>query len=309
MSALTDLFTAMANKIRSKTGTQTTYTPSEMASDGIDDVYDAGVASVPTPTSITPSNASPVTLTANTAVKPTANGYAIENYTSVTPSNSSPVDLARDAIYKMEGAGKAIASCYSITPSNSSPVQLASGYILKMTGNGYAIESYSSITPSNTSPVALSSGSIYKMSGAGKAVLSVTSKTPSDSSPASVTANSIIQPSAAGYLVSNTPVALYNPDVTWQGNISSNGTKSITVTQTPRLVIHSYARYGDTNGYTVTRINDVLNNKHSDAYYLSSGYGEDKNADGLVGLTVSSTSITVNPNRSYTTRNMVFVFY
>ena len=63
MSALTDLFTAMANKIRTKTGTQTTYTPSEMVSDGIDDVFDAGVESATTP--ITPSNASPAGMTAN----------------------------------------------------------------------------------------------------------------------------------------------------------------------------------------------------------------------------------------------------
>lgn len=44
MSALTDLFTALANKIRSKTGTATTYTPPQMVSSGIDDVYNAGVA-------------------------------------------------------------------------------------------------------------------------------------------------------------------------------------------------------------------------------------------------------------------------
>lgn len=42
MSALTDLFTSMANKIRNKTGGSDTYTPAEMVSDGIDDVYDAG---------------------------------------------------------------------------------------------------------------------------------------------------------------------------------------------------------------------------------------------------------------------------
>jgi hypothetical protein len=308
MSALTDLFTAMANKIRSKTGTATTYTPSEMASDGIDDVYDAGVASVPTPTSITPSNSSPVTLTANTAVKPTANGYAISSYDTITPSDDSPVSLSNGAFYKISGGGKAVRTVTNITPS-STPQYFSSGFVAKMNGRGYVIDSYTSETPSNSSPVSLSSGSIYKMGGAGYAIASYSSKTPSDSNPPSVASGDIIKAGGAGYLVKNTPVALYNPDVTWQGNISSKGTKTITVTQTPRLVIHSFARYGDTNGYTVTRINDVLNNKHSDAYYLSSGYGENKNADGLVGLTVSSTSITVNPNRSYTTRNMVFVFY
>lgn len=41
MSALTDLFTALANKIRSNLGVSDTYTPTEMVS-AIDDVYDAG---------------------------------------------------------------------------------------------------------------------------------------------------------------------------------------------------------------------------------------------------------------------------
>lgn len=284
MSALTDLFTAMANKIRSKTGTATTYTPSEMASDGIDDVYDAGVASVPTPTSITPSNSSPVPLGGFTP-------YIINSGSAA------------------ERQGYAIESFSNIVPSNASPVSLTSGSIHKLGGNGYAISNYSSKTPSNASPSGLVSGEIYKMSASGFAIAHYSSETPSDSNPPSVASGDIIKAGGAGYLVENAPIDLYNPDVTWQGNISANGTKTITVTKTPRLVIHSYARYGDTNGYTVTRINDVVNNKHSDAYYLSSGYGEDKNADGLVGLTVSSTSITVNPNRSYTTRNMVFVFY
>ena len=40
MSALTTLFSSLANKIRSKTGGSDTYTPPEMV-DAIDDVYDA----------------------------------------------------------------------------------------------------------------------------------------------------------------------------------------------------------------------------------------------------------------------------
>lgn len=307
MSALTDLFTSMANKIRSKTGTATTYTPSEMASDGIDDVYDAGVASATT--SITPSNASPVAMSANTGYKPTTAGYAISSYNSITPSDISPATLYANGIYKIGGnGGKAVEDISGLMPSNSSPASVVVGKVYQATGAGKAIASYSSVTPSNYSPATLSSGSIYKMDGSGKAVASVTSKTPSDSSPASVTANSIIQPTAAGYLVENVPIALYNPDVTWQGNISANGTKSITVTKTPRLVIHTFARYGDNSGYSATRINDVANNKHASAWYLGS-YNEELNTSGLAGLTVSSTSITVDPGRNYTTRNLVFVFY
>lgn len=225
MSALTDLFTAMANKIRSKTGTQTTYTPSEMASDGIDDVYDAGVASVPTPTSITPSNASPVTLTANTAVKPTASGKAVASVTNIYPSNSSPVPLGGFTPYivnsgsSTERQGYAIESFSNIVPSNASPVSLTSGSIVKLGGNGYAVSSYSSKTPSNTSPASLVHGEIYKMSGSGYAIGSYSSKTPSDSNPPSVAANSFIKPTAEGYLVESDPTT--NPTLIGTKTVAS----------------------------------------------------------------------------------------
>ena len=173
MSALTDLFTAMANKIRSKTGTQTTYTPSEMVSDGIDDVFDAGVASVPQPTSITPSTSSPVSLTADTPVKPTASGVAIAAYADIQPSNSNPPVLVKPADPStppyicriVTNSGYAILSYSSITPSNSSPVSLSSGSFYKPSASGFAISSYSSKTPSTTnrSYESLSSGTINKI--------------------------------------------------------------------------------------------------------------------------------------------------
>ena len=169
MSALTDLFTDLANKIRSKTGTSTTYTPLEMVSDGIDDVYSAGYdagGGGATGIPITPSNASPVNLTTGDSYQMLADGYAIASYTNVTPSNSNPVTLSNDTICKMNGAGKAVASVTNITPSNSSPVSLSSGSIHKMDGAGYAIQSYSDLTPSS-SPSSVSSGSIYKMGGSG----------------------------------------------------------------------------------------------------------------------------------------------
>ena len=58
-----------------------------------------------TPTSITPSNSSPVALTANTPVNPTAAGYAIESYSSKTPDDSTPPTVASGDIVKMGGAG------------------------------------------------------------------------------------------------------------------------------------------------------------------------------------------------------------
>ena len=211
MSALTDLFTAMANKIRSKTGTATTYTPLQMVSDGIDDVYAAGydaggggAAGIP----ITPSNASPVSLTTGDSYEMLADGYAISSYTNVTPSNSSPVSLSNNTIYKTGGAGVAIASYSSVTPSNASPVTLSSGSIYKMGGAGKAVASVTDATPSNSSPVSLTSGTIYKMGGAGKAVASVTDITPSDSSPVSMSSGSIYKAGSAGYAIASNPTSV-----------------------------------------------------------------------------------------------------
>lgn len=140
MSALTDLFTAMANKIRSKTGTQTTYTPSEMVSNGIDDVFDAGVASVPTPTSITPSNATPANLTANIPVKPTNIGYAIRSFDDLLPSNTNPASIVDGNMYRATYNGYAILSYSNRTPSDTSPASVSSGAIIKASSSGYFVK-------------------------------------------------------------------------------------------------------------------------------------------------------------------------
>lgn len=115
------------------------------------------------PTSITPSDANPVALTANTAVKPTANGYAIASEpTSVTPSDSSPVTLTSGGIYRMAGSGKAVANVNSISPSTNMP-SLTAGNIYKPNNNGYAISAYTTITPSDSNPPALTGGSVYRV--------------------------------------------------------------------------------------------------------------------------------------------------
>ena len=148
MSALTDLFTTMANKIRSKTGTATTYTPAQMASTGIDDVYAAGAASVPAPTNITPSDATPAAMSANTNYHATTNGYAVESVRNCTPSNSSPSGLTGGKVYKMSNNGVAISSYDAMYPS-STPQTFISGNFYKATGGGYVVKSvidYSSPT-------------------------------------------------------------------------------------------------------------------------------------------------------------------
>lgn len=199
MSALTDLFQSMANKIRSKTGTATTYTPPQMVSDGIDDVFDAGVASATT--SITPSNASPVALTADTGYKPTRSGYAIQSYSTATPNNVSPPTLAVDSIYQI-----------GIMPSGN---------------NGYLIKNYLSCTPSNSSPIPLSSG-FYKVSGTGKAVATITDVTPS-SSPTSVSADDIVHIGGSGVIVDSIPTPTsITPSNSSPATITSGGLYSAT---------------------------------------------------------------------------------
>lgn len=237
MSALTDLFTAMANKIRSKTGTQTTYTPLEMVSDGIDDVYAAGYdaggggggGGIP----ITPSNASPVSLTSGESYEMQANGYAISSYTNLSPSNSSPVTLSDDTIYKTNGTGKAIQSLSDVTPSNVSPVSLTSGAIYKMGGAGKAVASVADITPSDSSPAALTSGSIYKAGGAGYAIASSpTSVTPSSSG--TYFSSGIKKMASSGYAYSAQPTPCKVGNVT----MSSSTTTTITLGFQPKYICY-----------------------------------------------------------------------
>lgn len=156
------------------------------------------------PTSITPSNSSPVALTANTAVEPTTSGYAIESYTNATPE-VYPQSISQGGIYKFARSGQYIQGISYITPSNVSPVQMnINGAYYIQTNGGYAIKSYSSITPSNSNPVGLSSGSIYKMGGSGKAVESITNVTPS-STPVSVSTNDVVKIGGSGVIVDSVP--------------------------------------------------------------------------------------------------------
>lgn len=58
-----------------------------------------------TPTSITPSNTTPVALTSGTAVTPTANGYAINSYITAAPSDIPPTLIEAGDIIKASGSG------------------------------------------------------------------------------------------------------------------------------------------------------------------------------------------------------------
>lgn len=118
-------------------------------------------AQVVTPTSITPSNSSPVAMASGTAYEPTANGYAIEsNPATLTPNNTNPPSITNNTIYRGGGSGYAIVSSPStLTPNNTTPPSISSNTIYKGGGNGYAIQSYTDISQSQlNSGVYFSSG-------------------------------------------------------------------------------------------------------------------------------------------------------
>lgn len=293
-------------------------------------------------TPITPSNSSPVALTANTSVKPTTNGYAIASYdsvtpsstpesvasgdivkiggsgvivdaiptpTSITPSNSNPVPMYANTAYEPTVRGIAIADFINAVPSNSSPQSLVSGNIYKSQGNGYGIESYNSITPSNSSPVSLTSGEFYKPSASGYAISSYSSKTPSDTSPASVSSGAIIKASSSGYLVKNTPVNLGAPDIVSQANMSANSSRNITVTKTPRYVIFLMIRNSDSTGRSYGWCYDVQNSQYEYFNYTADGYGHTEDTGTLSNITVTSSSVTVTNTTAATCRTHVLIYY
>ena len=79
-----------------------------------------------TPTDITPSDSSPVALSANGVYKALAAGYAIESYSSKTPDDTTPPTVSNGEIVKMGGAGYLYATQQSggvtLTPSQKTAV-------------------------------------------------------------------------------------------------------------------------------------------------------------------------------------------
>lgn len=115
MSALTDLFTSLANKIRSKLGTSTTYTPSQAIS-AIDDVYDKGLADGATPTQEKTTTAG----TSATTVTPDS-GYALSKVTvNPTPSQTKSATPSTSAQTITPDSGKLLSS---VSVSAISPVR------------------------------------------------------------------------------------------------------------------------------------------------------------------------------------------
>lgn len=138
------------------------------SSDGYDG-YSSVEVNVPTvtPTSITPSNASPVALTSGNAVTPSANGYAIESYFSRVPSNTTPGYYNPDDIIRVVNkGGYLVESITSVTPS-STPRSILKNNLVLFKGNGVIVDTITDITPSDSSPASVSSGDIIKASASG----------------------------------------------------------------------------------------------------------------------------------------------
>lgn len=105
MSALTDIFTSLANKIRSRLGTTTTYTPAQAIA-AIDDVYEKGKSegATPTQTKTVTAGTSATTVTPDT-------GYALSSVTvNPTPSQSKSATPSTSAQTISPDSGKLLSS-------------------------------------------------------------------------------------------------------------------------------------------------------------------------------------------------------
>ena len=72
-----------------------------------------------TPTSITPSNATPAAMSSGEIYQATASGYAIASYDSKTPDDTTPPSVTSGEIVKMGGAGYLYATEQSGAPTLS----------------------------------------------------------------------------------------------------------------------------------------------------------------------------------------------
>ena len=153
-------------------------------------------------TQITPSNSSPVALTANGAVKPTTSGFAIKTYESHTPY-ATPISVLSGEIVRFVGSGKVVDQIGSVTPDNTSPVSLASGSTVYINADGYAIEDYTVATPSNTSPAVIFGGVPAIPTTSGYAIESYNSITPSNADPVLIWDNEPVIPTTTGIAIEN----------------------------------------------------------------------------------------------------------
>ena len=153
------------------------------------------------PTSITPSNASPVSLSSGGDYTPTANGYAIETYHSIDPQNG-PFYARTNSIYRFEAEGNIIKNLTTTTPNNSSPPRLISSYTqgYRVDNDGYAIKNYS-VFQEGTLELPAPAGTFVKFEGSGVAIPSVTEIGPSNLTPAPMTSGGFYEAMNSGYAI------------------------------------------------------------------------------------------------------------
>ena len=261
---------------------------------------------------ITPSNASPVALVADNAVKPTTAGYAIESYASVTPRYGFPATMSANGIYKPSKNCVAVPTQALITPSNISPVQLSvnetyypiiagyavetiryitplrssqsvsSGDVVRVSGSGVIANPYI-ITPSNSSPVQLYETDNYEFTTDGYAIASYDSVTPSTSG---VSFNSgMVKMSSSGYAYKTKQFfPITSPDVWARGLFEAGTSKSFTLTQFPHIIIVSRANVSSsTRGLFYTHFLQY----DSDTSTWS-GYYWGRNSDGGINSVISA---------------------
>ena len=163
-------YTASGYAISSYDSVTPSSTPTSVSSGDIVKVGGSGVIvdAIPVPTSLTPSNSNPATITSGTTYTATANGKAVSSVTDITPSNSSPVSLSSGTIYKPSASGKAISSLSEVAPSNAMPPDMYTGGIYKITTrNGLLISTASYVSPSDTNPPQLLvNDTYYRINGA-----------------------------------------------------------------------------------------------------------------------------------------------
>ena len=157
-----------------------------------------------TPTSITPSNSSPVALTMGNAYEITNNnGYAIKSFTNATPGNTIQ-QLTSGTIYKILGVdGYMVDEFHPLTPSNSAPDTIIADKPYWSQNGGKAVASCDDKTPSNTSAPSIASGAVIRNAGNSTGYLvakSPVSKTPNDSTHPSVSSGDLVYMGGSGYL-------------------------------------------------------------------------------------------------------------
>lgn len=111
-------------------------------------------------------------------------------------------------------------------------------------------------------------------------------------------------------VLSGKGIDLYNPDVVWQGNLTTKATHNITVTKKPRFIVWSMIRNTSTQAaYGGLYLADCELEKLRNLWFGSGGYTDDETIFANRIPTCSNTNVTVKGSDSYATHNHVAIYY